>query len=528
MPKDNSVQDLRARLENPGGFALIDVRETAEYNLAHIARSCSVPRRLLEFRLRDLVPFRGTDLIVCDDDGRRAGLAAATIESMGYSTVSVLSGGLNRWVTDGLPTEWGVNVPSKDFGEKVLLQRGVPEIEPDELYVRQQRGDKLLILDSRTPEEHQRACIPGSRSMPGAELGLRVWDLIDDPDTTVIVHCAGRTRSIVGAGTLHRLGVKDVFALKNGTMGWQLAGLTLETGSPRTDLPRPSPEGIAKAEGLARAVAKEEGVRYVDVEELKALMAKSESQNVYLFDVRGREEYLEGHIPGFSWVPGGQAVQATDNYVAVNDAVIVFACDGIVRASMTASWFRQMGYANACVLEGGTSAWRGSGLALESGALEVRPFGYEPEPQSIEILSPEELDARQATGYEPKTIHVGTSDEFSAAHVPGSTWVPRSWLELRIADVAPSKQTPLTVTCPDGVNSSLAAASLLTLGYSHIALLAGGLAAWQAAGLPIYTGLTGVTQAPDDVLPARRSYAEMLNYLRWEEELGEKYKPTVR
>ncbi len=245
MSKDVSVSQLQSALAERRGLALIDVRETAEYNLAHIAGSCSIPRRLLEFRLGDLVPYLGTHLIICDDDGRRAALASETAESMGYTDVGVLTGGLNRWVTDGLSTEWGVNVPSKDFGEKMLLTTGIPEIDPDELYARQQRGDKLLILDSRTPEEHQRACIPGSRSMPGAELGLRVWDLMESPDTTVIVHCAGRTRSIIGAGTLHRLGVKDVFALKNGTMGWQLAGLELETGSPRIELPPTTPMAAA-------------------------------------------------------------------------------------------------------------------------------------------------------------------------------------------------------------------------------------------------------------------------------------------
>ena len=53
--------------------------------------------------------------------------------------------------------------------------------------------------------------------------------------------------------------------------------------------------------------------------------------------------------------------------------------------------------------------------------------------------------------------------------------------------------------------------------------LEGGMAAWTAAGLPVETGLTGVADPPNDVLPVRRSYAEMLNYLRWEEKLGEKY-----
>ena len=231
MTKLITVADLSALLDGDGdNVALIDVREVAEYNLAHIAGSCSLPRRQIEFRMTGLVPWRGARVIVCDDDGVRATLAATTLESMGYTDVSALNGGLNRWVTEGHNTEWGVNVPSKDFGEKVLLQQGVPEIDPDTLHQWQEQGQPIVLLDSRTPEEHSRSCIPGSRSMPGAELGLRVWDLIDSKDMPVVVHCAGRTRSIIGAATLQRLGVPNVYALKNGTMGWLLAGLELETG----------------------------------------------------------------------------------------------------------------------------------------------------------------------------------------------------------------------------------------------------------------------------------------------------------
>ena len=133
------------------------------------------------------------------------------------------------------------------------MTKHVPEVEPDELNEWLQSGRKLVLLDSRTPEEHQRACIPGSRSMPGAELGLRAWELMDDPDTTVVVHCAGRTRSIVGAGTLQRMGVKNVFALKNGTMGWELAGLKVENGSTRLEMPAPSAEQRSRTPKPRRA-----------------------------------------------------------------------------------------------------------------------------------------------------------------------------------------------------------------------------------------------------------------------------------
>lgn len=519
MANDVSVVQLKAVLEGALDVACIDVRETAEYNLAHIGGTVSLPRRQIEFRMRDLVPYAGTRVIVCDDDGRRAGLAAGTLESMGYTDVSVLYGGMNRWVTDGETTEWGVNVPSKDFGEKVLLTQDVPEVEPDELHEWLQSGRQLVLLDSRTPEEHQRACIPGSRSMPGAELGLRAWELMDDPDTTVVVHCAGRTRSIVGAGTLKRMGVKNVFALKNGTMGWELAGLEVEAGSKRLDMPAPSEATRKDAEATARRVALEDGVRFILPAQVDDFVKRSSSENVYLIDVRTREEYVDGHIPGFRWVPGGQAVQAWDSFVAVKGGQLVFVCDGLTRAAMTASWFRQMGFPNVHVIDGGTAAWSAFGR-LDSGMPALSP-AVEAAPDAS--VSAWDLSRRLKSASAPIVIHVGTSEEFSAGHVPGSSWVSRGWLELRIAYVAQPSEAVL-VTCADGVNSALAASTLRSMGYADVSVLKGGLKAWRDANQPVERGLTGVVSPPDDVLPVRRSYAEMMNYLRWEEELGNKYR----
>ena len=155
MTKEINVPELAGVIEGPS-VALLDVRETAEYNLAHIPGAVSLPRRLIEYRLNELVPWHGTTVIVCDDDGRRATLAAGTLEEMGYTDAAVLKAGTNAWVTAGGDTEWGVNVPSKDFGEKVLLQQPVPEISPSELNDWLENGKRVVLVDSRTPEEHQR------------------------------------------------------------------------------------------------------------------------------------------------------------------------------------------------------------------------------------------------------------------------------------------------------------------------------------------------------------------------------------
>ena len=94
MPDHISPQTLDAMRTHPGSLALLDAREAGEYNAAHIPDA-------------RLVPFTGAQVVLCDDDGRRAALAVATLERMGYTRVAVLDGGINRWAASGYPTEWG-------------------------------------------------------------------------------------------------------------------------------------------------------------------------------------------------------------------------------------------------------------------------------------------------------------------------------------------------------------------------------------------------------------------------------------
>ncbi len=514
MAQPITPADLKHMLHTHATCACIDVREPGEYNSTHIPDTSLVPRRELEFRMRRLVPYQGTLVVVCDDDGRRATLAAATLERMGYSHVKVLDGGISRWTTVGYATEWGVNVPSKDFGEKMEVVHHVPTMRPEELYARQQRGEKIILLDSRTPEEHRRATIPGSRSAPGGELALRIFEMVPDPDAEVVVHCAGRTRSIIGARLLQRMGFRQVYDLRNGTMGWGMAGLELEHGSQRLELPDPSPAGLAAAEAFAARVATEDGVRSLTMPALRELMARAERENVYLIDVRTVQEYAQGHIPGFQWSPGGQAVQRSDDLVGVRNGHVVFACDGRVRATVTASWYRQMGFPNVYVVDGGTNAWVAADLALaksqapsesggyDEGLQEELPFGYEPARARVEGLSAAALQARLQSAQPPVVLYV-----------------------VRIGEAVPNKATPLVVTCANGRHSVLAGATLKDLGYQQVAVLTDGMKAWQQAGLPLEKGLSGVMSPPADVLAmgTDRNWADAMHYLRWEEELGKKY-----
>jgi rhodanese-related sulfurtransferase len=517
---------LQHLLDQGSTLALLDVREHGEYNRAHIPGSSSLPRRLIEHRVWRLVPGEQTQIVVCDDTGVRARLAAKTLARVGYQRVAVLDGGLNGWASDGRPTEWGMNVPSKDFGEKVEVQAHVPSIDARELASWIARGDDLVILDTRTPEEYSRFCIPGGRSMPNGELPYRVGEIVRaHPNAKIVVNCAGRTRSIVGTRALQRMGLRDVVGLKNGTSGWVLAGLTLETGADRLDLPEPSSETRAEAEAYARRVMAEDGVVAITADEAAELLADDSGQSSYFVDVRTREEYERGHLPGFWWFPGGQVVQRSDDVIGVRNGTIVLACDGIARAGATASWLRQLGYPNVYVLDGGTTAWTASGRQLEAGSADDERLGLSEARGRVRSIESAALRDLLATPGPPLVLHVGTSREFAVGHVPGSRWLPRGWLEPRVEALVPDWTEPIVVTDHDGVDAVLAAATLLDLGYHDVAALVGGTRAWAAAGPVLEQGLSGVMEPPDDVVPAgpERGYADMIEYLRWEEALGRKY-----
>ena len=544
VPSTISPESLDALLKGSSQFALIDVREAGEYNNAHIPGASLMPRRDLESQIAAAVPHAATPVVLCDDDARRATLAGATLERLGYADVSVLDGGINRWVTQEYPTEWGVNVPSKDFGEKVEVVHHVPEIDAVELRERIESGEELVILDTRTPEEYQRMCIPGGRSVPGAELALRITDITKDlsDDATVVINCAGRTRSIIGTRVLQRMGLPNVVGLKNGTAGWSLAGYSLEAGADRLELPDLSEEGIAAAEAYADRLAEEDGVQYLDSDGLQSLMARRPDETVYLVDVRTEQEFADGHIPGFRWFPGGQAVQRSDEVAVVKNCPIIFCCDGRARATITASWYRQMGHEHVYAVHGGTAEWQRAGHSLEQGHSQAQPLGLDDARSKVQMLAPSEVPAASnasitLVGAETRTsayireaseatiVFVGTSQQFAEGHIPGSRWVPRGWLEAQIAGVAPDKSAPVVVTCAEGITSAFAGATLVDEGYADVSVLEGGTNAWRQAGRGVEQGLSGVMTTPADVVPAGtdRGFADMMNYLRWEEELGRKY-----
>jgi rhodanese-related sulfurtransferase len=476
-------QALRAALLSRDELALLDVREQGVHYRGHPFFACSLPLSRLEMRVSDLVPRKDARLVLLD--GGSEGLAERArrrLAQLGYTHIEILDGGCAAWSASGGELFSGVNVPSKAFGEFVEHHYGTPRIPPAELKRLTESGRKLVILDSRPWEEYHRMNIPGGIDVPGAELVYRAPDLAPDPDTLVVVNCAGRTRSIIGCQSLRNAGWKDVVALKDGTMGWELAGFACEHGSERV-APPPGGTGREKAQAAAAQVAKRFRVKFARAGEARAWLGDA-SRTTYLLDVRSVQEFEEGHLAGARHAPGGQLVQATDEYVGVRNARIVLADPEGVRSVMTASWLNQMGWEDVYVLEPGAADW-----PLERGRRATDIPGFE----RWASVTPRALAGGRGT-----VLDLSTSLRYRARHVPGAWWGVRSRLEEargRIADA-----TELVLTSEDGLLAHLAAPEASVLWpQARVRVLDGGNHAWFAQDLPAEAGFTRMTTVNDDV-----------------------------
>jgi rhodanese-related sulfurtransferase/predicted metal-dependent enzyme (double-stranded beta helix superfamily) len=506
-----SPRALKTALADSEEIAVLDVRETGVFVRSHLLFAASAPLWRLELLIDRLVPRRTTRVVLVDADETLAHEAAAKLVRLGWCNVSVLAGGTNGWRAEGFEIFSGSNVPTKAFGEVIEHEKRTPWISVEDLQARIARKDNIVVVDSRTQEEFMDFSLPFAHSLPGAELVYRIGEVAPDPETLVVVNCAGRTRSIVGAQTLIDAGIPNrVVSLKDGTMAWLLSGRTLAHGRVEP-LPQPGEQSLADARARASDVALRAGVRFINAATLAQFEADAAQRSLYRFDVRTRQEYEAGHLEGWRWAPGGQLVQAIDEYVGTRRARVVLADWDGVRALTTGAWLAQLGGYDVFV-------WAPPALAdFVLGAEPVRVVATRAAPP---VISP-----RQAADL----IHAGKAVVFDVdrraayerRHVSKARFAVPDRLQEFIADVPVSQAVLLT--SPDGVLARIVAAELAARTGREVLTIAGGTQGWAAAGLPTGTGPDGVLTGDDDHWFSPYAHSDLAardagfrEYLDWE------------
>ena len=514
-----ALNELIELLGSPTEYAFIDVRETV--SVQHSGSplvAAKIPVSRLEVDIGRLVPRRSTPIVLTDGGAEQTALsAAATLRAGGYSDVRVLRGGTEAWRAARYELYNGPGALGQAFGEWVEAVYRTPSISAFELTQRLEKGENIVLLDSRPLVEFEKHSVPGARSAPGAELVHRTHGAIDSEASLVVVNCAGRTRAILGAQALITAGFVDrpIASLENGTQGWVLAGAKLAHG--RRDLVPASSAGTASD---AAALAGRLGVRFTTREAVEQLR-QEKRRTVFVFDIRTPEEFAAGHYPGARSVPSWELVPGVFRHAATRNAHLVLVdAAAAERAVITAWWLCHIGWGEVSVLAGGPE------LHTSTEATVTERF-----PAPLVATIDVEEAARLINTGNPVVIDVGSSLQYQQGRVPGAWFAVRSRLP-QVTDALPSG-SPIIVTSDDGQVAFYAAAEIAARTGTPAVVLEGGTAAWIALGKPLDTSpgryLTGTADFPGHVwsFQGDRQLAGFRQYLAWEISLTDQVRRDV-
>jgi rhodanese-related sulfurtransferase len=509
---------VRNKLLNKEEIAFLDVREEDPHAREHPLFAANLPLSRIEIDAYAKLPRKDVPIVTLDDGEGYAQLAAQRLANMGFTDVSIFEGGVRGWKAAGGEVFKDVNVPSKSFGELVESKRHTPSLSAQEVKKLIDDQEDVVVVDVRRFDEYNTMSIPTGISVPGAELVLRLPELAPNPKTKVIVNCAGRTRSIIGTQSLINAGIpNEVHALRNGTIGWTLAGQALDKGQVRK-FKEVSQHTTDEAAQRARSVADRAGVKRASMADVEKWKAQS-GRTTYFFDTRTPEEYESGHLLGFRSVPGGQLVQETEMVAPVRGArvVLVDPSGGSVRANMPASWLAQMAW-EVYVLDD-----------VKPSDLSEKGTWKAPLPTLPQV---NQVDAGTLSNWlksDSNTIVVDFSTHalYVKGHIPGSWYALRSQLVDALKNIPKVDRYVLTSTPAE--LSAFIAQEFADLTKAEVLVLEGGNATWMNAGLDVEKGSVHLASPPLDRY--KRPYegtnvdpAAMQAYLDWEfglvEQLG--------
>lgn len=332
-------------LDDGAELAILDLRSKEDHTgYGQPLFGKNLPADDLLEQIHLYVPRKGVRTVLVDGGDGRGADFASTLYDQGWEHIHALTGGFPAWLESGEAPGRALDIAGKDFSLAVKAERNTPAVTVQELKERREKGEDIIVIDTRTVPEFTRNHVPGAVNIPAAELLLRFSETVPSAETQIVVSCAGLPRAILGAQTLIDAGVaNNVAYLEDGTAAWRRAGWELEEGltakyGPATDESRQfGRDHVAKFSTADR-------IPTIDLETAQQWAADPE-RTTYLLDVRTPEEYAAGHIPGTLSSEGGQLVGLSSRTIATRGARIVLIddLDGI-RAQTVAHWLSRRNF----------------------------------------------------------------------------------------------------------------------------------------------------------------------------------------
>ncbi len=361
-------------------------------------------------------------------------------------------------------------------------------IDPPALQALLASDEPFACIDVRERGEFARAQIAGTNPVNRGALELRLPMMAPDPRVPVVILCDDGRRSALAADTLGRMGYSDVRVLAGGVEAWQRQGLPVRSGW-----------GVHGKE-YGERVAHGGAVTHMTAPELARRRAAGE--DVVVVDVRSREEYLRGHVPGTYHIPGGNLLLDAPRLPLTDRSTLVVSCAGRTRGILGAKLLHDNGFDRVYALENGVMGWFLSGHDIAEGAGREVPAAASPArvariQRATDALASAEnvrrcpLDSFQGvydSGATFYLVDVRLPEEFDAGHVPRAISLPLGQMALAHENFLAVRAAPVFLISDDDLRPVWAAALLQQLGFREVSILDRGLRGWRDAGLPLEQG----------------------------------------
>ena len=484
-------------------FCLIDSRERRDHVDGHWFGSTNIPLSILTTRIQILVPDRHFPIHLLDWQDAASEAAAWRLSELGYADVILCPTEHPREFGNGFVK--GEYVWSKAFGEVVAHGCGLPEVTPA-TYL--ESGADSLLLDVRPTAEYREFTLPASQSLPNSLL-LANMEALKETGRTALLHCAGRTRSIIGACTLKAAGYDGPFAIfRGGTQAWQLDGHKREFAADRV-FANETESDLATRTFLSKWKIPVEDVEASDLESFV-----STHSNDHLFDLSDDAAKGRPLDHGIAGVSGTNLIQQTDQSIARwYVPVILFDTGSGSRAAFAAYWLRSMGFVVKVVI------LKAAPGKARSPVLENHRTEGEPESVTLaQLIAHRDLSGR--------ILDFRPSKAFQKGRLTGSEW--RNIGEILSGDpLAERPAGPIMIIANDWGHGCETAQLLARHGWRI-----SGVFAWETAapaGADIQPGK--LQDAIDEsALFAGRHHGNMQDsrdYLAWEEELPDQIDSVI-
>jgi rhodanese-related sulfurtransferase len=239
-----------------------------------------------------------------------------------------------------------------------------------------------------------------------------------------------------------------------------------------------------------------------------------DDQEIAVIDLRDEATYGKGAPLFAPNIPAARLLAEVGRLVPRRSVRTVLIDDGDSVADSAARGLGHLGYTNVRILSGGIPAWTRDGLEdLPTFDVSSQHFSKAVrEAKGTPSLSARELATLYAAKENVVVLDSRTTDEFATGHVPGAISVPGAELLRRFAEVVPSQETLVLVSCAGLPRAIIGAQTLIDAGVpNRVAVLEEGTRGWRDAGLDLEITATGQHRPLSEKADAfARRYAKAL------------------